>query len=291
MKIVQGDELEWFRGLEHRGGTFHYRNLMEGTPGTIDNFQLSMGRGDKDFVSPRHRHNFDQFRLQLEGDLDFARNGQMRTGMVGYFPEGASYGPQTSTGTATTIVLQFGGASGAGYLSRREVKQGMEELKAFGTFTAGVYRRHPGVPGKRNVDGYQAIWEHVNGRPLQYPRPRYPAPIMMDAADFQWAEAPHRGVAEKRLGTFTERDARAGFLRLEAGATFPAAGRAIYVAVRGRGRVANEPLRPYTTVFLDHGEEARFAAEEETELLHLGLPDLRGLARERPEAAHAVAAE
>ena len=57
MKIVQGDELEWVRGLEHRGGTFHFRNLMEGTPGTIDNFQLSMGRIDKDFVSPRHRHN------------------------------------------------------------------------------------------------------------------------------------------------------------------------------------------------------------------------------------------
>ena len=43
MKIVQGDELDWVRGLEYRGGTFHFRNLMEGTPGTIDNFQLSMG--------------------------------------------------------------------------------------------------------------------------------------------------------------------------------------------------------------------------------------------------------
>ena len=43
MKIVQGDELEWVRGLEYRGGTFHYRNLMEGTPGTIDNFQLRWG--------------------------------------------------------------------------------------------------------------------------------------------------------------------------------------------------------------------------------------------------------
>jgi hypothetical protein len=53
MKIVQGDELEWVRGLEYRGGTFHFRNLMEGTSGSIDNFQLSMGRNDKDFVSPR----------------------------------------------------------------------------------------------------------------------------------------------------------------------------------------------------------------------------------------------
>ena len=118
MKIVQGDELEWVRGLEYRGGTFHYRNLMEGTAGSIDNFQLSMGRNDKDFVSPRHRHNFEQFRFQLEGDLNFARDGVMTPGMVGYFPEGTSYGPQTSESTATTFVLQFGGSSGQGYLSR-----------------------------------------------------------------------------------------------------------------------------------------------------------------------------
>ena len=112
MKIVQGDELERVRGLEYRGGTFHFRNLMEGTSGTIDNFQLSMGRNDKDFVSPRHRHNFEQFRFQLEGDLNFARDGIMTPGMVGYFPEGTSYGPQTSEATATTFVLQFGGSSG-----------------------------------------------------------------------------------------------------------------------------------------------------------------------------------
>src|SRR5262245_33033577 len=229
MKIVQGDELDWVRGLEHRGGTFHYRNLMEGTPGTIDNFQLSMGRNDKDFVSPRHRHNFDQFRFQLEGDLNFARDGKMTPGMVGYFPEGASYGPQTSEATAMTIVLQFGGAGGSGYLSRKEVKQGMDELRQSGTFEAGVYRRNPGVPGKRNVDGYQAIWEHMNRRPLAYPKPRYPAPIMMDAADFCWVPSGQPGVSEKRLGAFTERRAEAGFFRLEAGARLPAAGRGIYV--------------------------------------------------------------
>ena len=186
MKIVQGDELEWVRGLEYRGGTFHFRNLMEGTSGTIDNFQLSMGRNDKDFVSPRHRHNFEQFRFQLEGDLNFARDGIMTPGMVGYFPEGTSYGPQTSEGTATTFVLQFGGSSGQGYLSRQEVKQGMDALRSTGTFEGGIYRRNEGEPGKRNMDGFQAIWEHVNGRPLQFPKPRYDKPVMMDQAGYEW---------------------------------------------------------------------------------------------------------
>ena len=292
MKIVQGDELEWVRGLEHRGGTFHFRNLMEGTPGTIDNFQLSMGRNDKDFVSPRHRHNFDQFRFQLEGDLDFARDGKMKPGMVGYFPEGAAYGPQTSKSTAMTIVLQFGGASGSGYLSRKEVKAGMDALKQFGSFEAGVYRRNEGVPGKRNMDGYEAIWAHANGRDLQYPQPRYPAAIMMDRERFAWVPAAgHPGVCEKVLGAFTERRTEAAFLELEAGSSYPGAGRAIYVATKGKGRVDDQVLRPFTTVFLDHGEHAAFTAEETTELLRLGLPDLRDLAAKPGAYVPAVAAE
>jgi hypothetical protein len=291
MKIVQGDELDWVRGLEHRGGTFHYRNLLEGTPGTIDNFQLSMGRCDKDFVSPRHRHNFDQFRVQIDNTLDFARDGKMTPGTVGFFPEGASYGPQTCQETATTIVLQFGGSSGSGYLSRPEVKQGMDELKQFGTFEGGVYRRNPGLPGKRNVDGYQAIWEHVNRRPLEYPKPRYPGPVMMDGSHFRWVpSSDHEGVEEKLLGVFTERRAETGFVKLAAGATLPRAGRGIFVCCRGRGRIDGEPLRPLTTLFLDYGEKAVFTADEETEIIHLGLPDLRGLARPQ-EFAPAVAAE
>jgi hypothetical protein len=291
MKIVQGDELEWVRGLEHRGGTFHYRNLMEGAPGTIDNFQLSMGRNDKDFVSPRHRHNFDQFRFQLEGDLNFDRDGKMTPTMLGYFPEGAAYGPQTSEATAMTIVLQFGGSSGSGYLSRKEVKQGMDELRQFGTFEAGVYRRNPEVPGKRNLDAYQAIWEHVNNRPLQYPKPRYPGPIMMDSGHFDWVpSAENRGVHEKLLGVFSERRAQAGMLKLSPGATLRASGRGLYVVCSGRGRVEGQPTRRFTTVFLDHGERASFSADEESEILHLGLPDLRGLAMQ-PTLAPAVAAE
>jgi hypothetical protein len=290
MKIVQGDELEWVRGLEHRGGTFHFRRLMEGTPGRLDNFQLSMGRLDKDFVSPRHRHNFEQIRFQLEGELDFARNGKMTPGTVGFFPEGAAYGPQTSEVTATTIVLQFGGASGGGYLSRNEVKKGMDELAQYGTFEGGVFRRHDGIPGKRNMDGYEAIWSHVNGRELEYPKPRYPKPLMMSPENFEWVALPGQpGVQQKLLGVFTERRAQAAFYKLDAGATLRASGRGIYVACAGDGEVAGQPLRRFTTVFLDHGEEVSIAATSETELIHFGLPDLRDMAA-LPQAA-AVAAE
>jgi hypothetical protein len=293
MKIVQGEELQWERGLEHRGGIFHFRNLMEGEPGTIDNFQLSLGRAGGDFYSPRHRHNFEQIRFQLAGELDFARDGKMKTGMIGYFPEGMAYGPQSQDPASTpmTIVLQMGGASGSGYLSRKEVKAGMDALKAEGEFKDGVFRRRADVPGKRNVDGYQAIWEYVNKRPMTYPESRYSRPFMMDPSHFEWVPitgAP--GVAEKFAGTFTERRSSARFLRLDPGATFEAEGRTISVVLKGSGSVAGETLQKLTTVYLDHGERAAIVAREPVELLQFGLPDLRGMAA-GPGRVTAVAAE
>ena len=44
MKIVQADDIPLQRGLEHRGGTFHSRRLLEGEPGALDNYQLTLGQ-------------------------------------------------------------------------------------------------------------------------------------------------------------------------------------------------------------------------------------------------------
>src|SRR5215831_7858760 len=77
MRIVQTDEIPLKRGLEHRGGIFHGRIVVEGEPGSLDNFQLSYGQMGGDFNSPRHRHNFEQIRYQLEGVLDYGRDGKL----------------------------------------------------------------------------------------------------------------------------------------------------------------------------------------------------------------------
>jgi hypothetical protein len=295
MKIVQGDEIPLERGLEHRGGTFHFRRVLEGAPGTIDNFQLSFGQMGGDFNSPRHHHNFEQIRFQLEGALDFGRDGKMTAGMVGYFPEGAYYGPQTQdpTDTPKTCVLQFGGASGSGYLSRNEVKAGMDALKQFGEFKDGVFRRRqPDANGKLNMDGYQAIWEHQHGRPMAYPEPRYPQPILMDPAHSDWVPVPGAsGVAEKLLGVFTERRSEVGFLKLDPGASYTARGRGIFIIVRGAGTAKDQPLRPLTTVYLDWNETVMLTARETTEILHLGLPNLAGIRMPETDRIPAEAAE
>jgi hypothetical protein len=281
MKIVQGDELAFERGLEHRGGTFHYIRLMEGEPGTLGNFQLSLGRIGGDFFSPRHRHNFDQFRYQTEGTLDFARDGKLEAGMVGYFPEGVAYGPQTQSAGAdvSTIVLQFGGASGGGYLSADEMKVGAAALRHEGEFKDGVFRRRADVEGKRNVDGYQAIWEHVNDRPMVYPQPRVAAPVLMRPDRHDWVplEA-SRGVSEKLLGVFTERRSGAGFLRLAPGGRYDALGEAVFLVLSGSGVAGEHPLRRLTTLHIGRGERLGIEADAPMEVLHFTLPNLAALA-------------
>ena len=289
MKIVQADEIGWQRGLQHRGGTFHYRHLLNGEAGTLGNFQFNIGQLEGDFSSPRHRHNFDQFRIQLEGTMNFDRNGKLTAGMFGYFPEGAAYGPQSSEGRSVTAVLQFGSASGSGYLSRQEADAATEVLKKLGTFKDGIFRRNDDVEGRRNVDGYQAIWEHVNGRRMQYPKPRYRDPIMLDPANYEWlAVAGMPGVTEKPLGTFTERHCAASLVKLVRGAIYRAGGRSVYLVLSGSGIAHDCGYRRYTALHVDDGEEVEAVARDETVLVRLVLPDLAGLQAHRPAQVEAA---
>jgi hypothetical protein len=278
MKIVQIDDVERKRGLEHRGGTFFSRTMVEGTPGTPGNFKFSLSELGTDYSGPRHRHNFDQFRFALEGESDYGQDGTLKAGMLGYYPEGVHYGPQVNVTPITNVVLQFGGTSGSGYLLPREVKAGMEELKAHGEFKDGVFHRHEGQPGKKNMDAYQAIWEHVHGREMVYPKGRYTKPIFMDSANYDWAPVRgEKGVSEKLLGVWTERRIEAGLIRLEPGARHAVHGRGVFLVLSGGGTCEGQPLSKFTTVYLDQNEGTVLQASEATEVLHYGLPDLTGL--------------
>jgi len=151
----------------------------------------------------------------------------------------------------------------------------MEELKQFGAFKDGIFRRNDDVPGRRSSDAYQAIWEHMHGREMIYPKGRYDAPIYADSNSYNWAPVKGaNGVSEKLFGVWTERRTEAGLLRLEAGASYTIAGRGVFLVMSGAGRCEGTPLQQYTTVFLETGETTALSASETMELLHYGLPDL-----------------
>jgi hypothetical protein len=256
-----------------REGTLRTRRLLVGVPRTPGNFSLQLS-STPTYASPRHRHNFDQVRYQMEGDFDFAADGVMKPGTVAYFPEGTFYGPQSGPLPSTTLVLQFGGASGSGYLSAEEYEQGAAELARHGTFAKGVYTRLKPDGGKINKDAYEAVWEQVNGRPLVYPGERYLRPVFMDSDNFEWMPvADQPGVGCKSLGEFSERRTRVGLYQLKPGANLSLEENSIYFVIKGSGMVGPQQFQQHSTIHVAVGDRAvATAAAESAEFLHIRLP-------------------
>jgi hypothetical protein len=280
MQIAHGDEVPIVcDGGGVRTGKVGKQYLLSGDPSSPGNFKFGLFHQYGDFFSPRHRHNFCQFRVQLEGFCEYGLSGRMEPGTIGYFPEGAYYGPQgPDAGDTYTATLQFGGPSGSGLLTPEQTAAAKKELLKTGSFKEGVFHRNPDLPGKRTMDGFEAVWEQVNGRPLVYPEPQYATPVMMHPDNYQWmpfAEA--SGVEEKVLGVFTDCQIPCALYRLQPGAAFTAQGRGVFLVLAGHGAVEGDTFRQFTSVYLDTGETTRFNADQVSEILLLGMPDVAAI--------------
>jgi hypothetical protein len=277
MQIAHGDEVPIVcDGGGVRTGKVGKQFLLFGDPASPGNFKFGLFHQYGDFYSPRHRHNFCQYRVQLEGLCEYGLSGKMKPGIIGYFPEGCYYGPQgPDTEDTYTATLQFGGPSGQGLLTPEQTIAAKKELLKFGTFEKGVFRPNPGVADRRNMDGFEAVWEHINGRKLVYPEPQYATPVMMDPNSYQWMPVPGvNGIEKKLLGVFTDCQIPCALYRLQPGAAFTANGRGIFMVMSGRGTVAGDTYRKYTSAYLDTGETTGFKADEVSEILLLGMPDV-----------------
>lgn len=277
MRIVDADEVQWQPMAAHirAGGGLKLKKLLKGTPGTKENYLCNIAKNEGDYGSPRHRHNFDQIRIALDGDMRISPRQVVKEGQIGYFPEGTYYGPYDDAGRERTImIVQFGGASGAGYVSEEEAAAAKSELLKEGEFRDGIFRRASGT-GKKNQDAFEAVWERCMGRKLRYPEPRYDAPIVLDPQHFAWRSSGMTGVSFKRLGTFTERETRLDMVRLEPGAEWTSqAENAIQILfVRdGAGTCAGQGYGRWTAVETTAGERATFRATESTEIIALVMP-------------------
>ena len=218
MKVVSSDALEWKK--DHPTGSLAFRYLLSGDEDAADNFVLILARQDAHFATERHRHNFDQFRFAIRGKMNVGMGIELREGQLGYFTEGAAYGPQddpldgSTPGERLHLTLQFGGATGHGYLGPDRLRACRDELRKHGEFVDVVYRRHDG----KALGGLDAVWRQAFGRKLEYPKPRYAAPIIIDPNSFRWKPDEASGVERKLLGTFTERGTWAEIVRMRPGA-------------------------------------------------------------------------
>ncbi len=272
VRVINVEDVPMVERPNIREGTLRSRRLLTGETGTPGNFSLQLS-STPTYYSPRHRHNFDQVRYQLAGDFDFGTDGAMKPGSVAYFPEGTYYGPQSCPTGSETLVLQFGGASRSGYISAEEHERATAELTKCGTFAKGVYTQLNSDGGKINKDAYEAVWERVNGRPLEYPGQRYLRPVFMDPDNFDWVPvADQPGASWKHLGEFSERRTRLSLCKIAPGASLRLADNSIYFVTSGSGAVGAASFGLHATIHVGFGEQGSVKASEPVEVLHLGLP-------------------
>jgi len=279
MDVLDTLAMPWGENLAaQRSGGMAHKRLFEGEEGSPDNYLLVLADESSDYYSPRHRHAWDQVRYCLEGAVPIGKALAVEAGEVAYFPESAPYGPQEGGPRRIELLLQFGGASGQGYIGADRLKEARQEMAAFGNFEKGVFVRTDGR-GRRNQDAYEAIWEHVTGRPIRYAEPAYKMPVIARPAALPWTPGPAPGVACKAAAVFPHRGLAVEFLRLDAGAhhELPVSGalRLMFV-MAGTGAFEGRPYREWTAVRLPAGENCRMAASGATEMLMLTINPVAG---------------
>jgi len=166
--------------------------------------KLALTRATKqERYSPRHRHNFDQVRFIVSGELEYGPL-KCRPGDCLYFPEGVFYGPtQLISENAENYTVQSQGPSWARLLTAIEAKQAMADLSHAGVLdkNKGIFRWANG----KNQDSYEAMWEKVMGQRLAYPAARFDKPVLIRSENFPWAPANQASqVSVKQLAGFNE---------------------------------------------------------------------------------------
>ncbi len=297
MTIVNADDLE-LEGVQ-RGRVHSIRRkrlpLETGVPGITAEFSLSIV--PEGYFTPRHRHNFDQIRYTLSG-VQSTGHGDLGPGEIGYFPEGAYYGPQAQQGECAALVLQFQGASGEHLLSNEEMNATYQKMHAAGAvFENGIYRGTTPEGKRKNKDSYVAIWEEHEGRKLKFPSARYRTPIMMLPQNYSWVrDREHPGIETKHLGTFSELRTGIGFFRLLPDARIGAArlrDAEIRYCVAGSFTHDGKSWGENTYMFVPPGAEiGALASTQGATFFYIALPLVAEFAaRQRERDAARVAAE
>ena len=279
MKIVPFDENNW--KMDHPTGQIAFHHLLKGTDGTPENFMYILGRQDRDFHMPRHRHNFDQIRFPLRGTMNHGGGIVVGEGEVGYIPEGLPYGPQDdpvepyAPGERLQLVLQFGGASGIGFMSIEQRRQAWKDLEQTGKFVGPYYHGNDGT----SAWGLNKIWEHVFGDRIKYPRPRYKSIIISDPKVCNWLPIPGTtGVDRKFLGTFSERGVAVEMIRVRAGAQWRSQDESalrLIVALSGDGAIDATAISHLSAIQVEAGEALSLSAATEMEFFVIALPPVQ----------------
>jgi hypothetical protein len=263
---------------DHRPGRRRAALLLTGKENALNYYRMALSEGGtENWTAPRHRHTKEQFRFILSGDYQIHKDQMMPAGWCAYFPESVYYGPQVKSTNMKMLILQFGGPSGFGYPNAEQMGKASAALEARGTFSEGLYHWVDEDGKHHRHDAAQAVEEEAFGEKFAYPEARYNDVVLMNPDAFTWveqAEAP--GVYSKHLGTFTERDVRFCFYRLDKGATITFGTQPSPEALFLKEGVVtcNNRLCEKETAFGTETEDGpvQITAVEPSEMLYIKLP-------------------
>jgi hypothetical protein len=221
MRISEAEKSEGGNVGSMRTGKLAQKFLLQGEDGSPNNYLLNVGlTGSGGWGTPRHRHNFDQIRYVLSGEYPVSPHKKMKEGSVAYFPESVHYGPQDRPEGLEMMVIQFGGASGSGFLSVAGREAANKRLEEKGSFKDGIFTWFDENGQKHNQDGSAACFEEATGQKLVFHPARYDDLVMLEPEAYGWQDTDQTGVQVKHMATFTERDTRVGFMKVAAGSTW-----------------------------------------------------------------------
>ena len=278
MQVNSPDTAPDYTAGNLREGTLDAKVLLKGQEGSLNNYRFSWEVARDQWSTPRHRHNFDQIRYPVAGEVEYGGNlGVLPIGVVAYFPESMYYGPQIRHDNSVTVTIQFGGASLNGFLSPEERRRGFDGLLQKGKFEKGVFTWYDETGKKHNKDSYEAVWEHIRGRKLKYPPPRYRDHIIMNPQNCAWMAVEQQpGVQRKWLGSYTERQIHCLMWKIAPGARLSLPGYPapqILFVTAGSVSVNGKQYGIHTAFGLDPGEALpEMTGVTENEILMYQLP-------------------
>jgi hypothetical protein len=272
--VIHTAEMPWGESLvRQRGGNIAHKLLFQGDEDSPDNYMLVLAREPNDYYSPRHCHPWDQLRYCFEGAIPIGSDLFIEGGEIGYFPESVPYGPQEGGENRVVLLLQFGGASGQGFIGPGRLNAAREELSRTGRFEKGYFVSRSGDDARRE-DAYEAIWRHVTGRPLAYAEPAYKAPIVMRAEALPWRPAAAPGVAVRSIGIFPQRGLaiRQWDIGPDGSLTVPSDDSIRFMFVlEGAGEVDGASLHRHSVGRLEAGETAELRTAQRLWIMEIAV--------------------
>lgn len=266
---------EWVQSSPHRTNGITIKRMLE-RDAEVGGFELSITNFEgADFHAVRHTHAFDQLRIGLEGGTKYGPL-TLRPRVIGYFPAGTLYGPQTVDKPTIFAALQYDGSGDGYFCTLQRLDDATAELRKTGAFEKGYYQPNDG----ERLEAWQASFHAATGRRPIIPEPRFAEPIFMRVDSFPWKAQPGTAVQHKKIGIFGEPQTRVEMLLIPKGesvnlgqADHPVVGFVL------EGALANDDATygRWSSVLAEEGDTVSVrGAADQTELIVITLPALSG---------------